>query len=235
MPSSGSSDYYTHNAERILAGARLIMDAARQSAVELFGMDEAEHIVPPAMQRFERMLPEIPYIGGDANRLTPNLINGVVKLCLYKEMKARGYANEAIGHLLYKTIKAHLASPSQPLPPGKEQVDQIIASIQRAAEITPASPYAYDWHTTFVEGDGETFDWGVDYTTCGVCKLFKEQDAADFLPYLCFLDLPAYQARGIGLVRTGILALGGECCDFRFNLRGEYRLEWTPDFFHADP
>lgn len=233
MPSPSPNNYYTRNADRILAGTRILMEAARQSAVELFGVDEAEQIVPPAMQRFETMLPDIPYIGGDANRLTPNLINGVVKLCLYQVMKERGYVNEEIGHLLYKTIRLHLANPSQPLPPSQEQVEQIIASIQRAAEITAASPYPYDWQTTFVEGDGETFDWGVDYTTCGVCKLFKEHSAADFLPYLCFLDLPSYQARGIGLVRTSILALGAERCDFRFNLRGEYHLEWEPDFYRS--
>jgi hypothetical protein len=61
--------------------------------------------------------------------------------------------------------------------------------------------------------------------------MFLQQDAGDFIPYVCFLDLPIYKSRGIGLVRTQTLAQGGEKCDFRFNLRGEYRLEWVPDFY----
>jgi hypothetical protein len=67
-----------------------------------------------------------------------------------------------------------------------------------------------------VEGNGQDFDWGVDYTECGICKFYQAQGAYELVPYLCALDFPSSEAADAGLVRTTTLGTGGLRCDFRY-------------------
>jgi hypothetical protein len=83
---------------------------------------------------------------------------------------------------------------------------------------------------TFVEGDGKSFDFGVDYTECGIVKYYRAQNADELAPYLCLGDFPLSQVLGTGLVRTTTLARGGPWCDFRFKNGRPIQMEWTPDF-----
>lgn len=225
-----SHPYYCENQARFLQTTRPLFDAMLQAAQDMGLGDQTQDLLHRGWERFETRIPALPYIGGDENFLTTNLVTGALKLSIYHALHNNGYANEQIGHLFYETVLA--ISPSAPVtPPGQDEVERILTMRREAAARSQVNPTEYDWQTTFIEGDDERFDWGVDYISCGICQLFREERAADFIPYLCFLDLPQYKARGIGLVRTQTLALGAEKCDFRFNLRGEYSLEWAPDFY----
>ena len=51
----------------------------------------------------------------------------------------------------------------------------------------------------FVEGDGDDFDWGMDYTECGIVKFLRAQGAGDLAPYFCLADFPMSDAFGLGL------------------------------------
>ena len=224
-----SASYYLQNKQHFVEVVRPLFEAL-QELLDTRGVSDPNQVMQTICERFESLLPDLPYIGGDENFLTHNLVTGAAMLCFYQVMKAKGWAVEDIGELAYRAVKA--ISPPRSDTPGEEHVRQMIASRREAALYTQTNPYPYGWQMTFLEGDGSDYDWGVDYTTCGVCRLYNEQGASEFLPYVCFLDLPAYRAHGLGLVRTTSLAQGGEKCDFRFNLRGEYRLEWTPGFYH---
>jgi hypothetical protein len=76
--------------------------------------------------------------------------------------------------------------------------------------------YVYD----FVEGDGKSFDYGVDYLECASCKFLAKQGAPELAPYLCPADILYSEALGWGLLRTMTLAEGAEKCDFRFKKGG---------------
>ena len=89
---------------------------------------------------------------------------------------------------------------------------------------------SHDWVLTFVEGDGNTFDFGVDYIECGLCKYTHAQGADELTQYLCLGDFPASRVYDTGLVRTMTLACGGPRCDFRFKRGRPIEMEWTPDF-----
>jgi hypothetical protein len=78
-----------------------------------------------------------------------------------------------------------------------------------------------------VEGDGVRFEWGMDYTECGIVKFLHSQGADEFTPYLCLTDYALFGALGIELKRTMTLAEGCEKCDFRFR-KGESPSGWPP-------
>jgi hypothetical protein len=73
----------------------------------------------------------------------------------------------------------------------------------------------------YVEGDGQDFDYGIDYIECASCKFLHEQDAAELGPYVCAVDKVASEMLGWGLRRTMTLAEGGVRCDFRFKKGGK--------------
>ena len=73
----------------------------------------------------------------------------------------------------------------------------------------------------FVPGDGQTFDFGVDYIKCASCKFLERQGAFELARYSCPADILYSRALGWGLRRTTTLAEGAERCDFRFRKGAE--------------
>ena len=73
---------------------------------------------------------------------------------------------------------------------------------------------------TFVKGDGQAFDYGVDYTQCATCKFYRAEGASELAPYVCAVDKTYSQMLDRGLTRTMTLAEGYDRCDFRFKKGG---------------
>jgi len=75
-------DYYTSQKEKLL---REFGRGKRFGKVLALHVDDqsARAIIQKARQEFERLIPEIPYIGGKANPLTQDLIDGAMLLALY--------------------------------------------------------------------------------------------------------------------------------------------------------
>lgn len=78
---------------------------------------------------------------------------------------------------------------------------------------------------SYVEGDGQKFDYGIDYTECANVKFLKEQGAMELAPYICATDKVASEMLGWGLNRTMTLADGCRKCDFRFKKNGKTFLQ----------
>lgn len=84
------------------------------------------------------------------------------------------------------------------------------------ARTSQKSPYPADFEYEVIDGEGQAFDWGINYRRCGIVHYFRAQCADELSPHMCWLDNVMYPAIGIGLVRTGTLAQGCSHCDFRF-------------------
>ena len=57
--------------------------------------------------------------------------------------------------------------------------------LERAARRSQARRYPGDWVFERIDGDGETFDFGIDYTECGIVKYLHAQGADELCPYGC--------------------------------------------------
>ena len=78
---------------------------------------------------------------------------------------------------------------------GKTYQEQLRAQAARSQE----RQYPGDWVFTFVEGDGQEFDYGLDFTECGICKYYHAQGADELTPYLCLMDGVVSKSFGLGL------------------------------------
>ena len=75
--------------------------------------------------------------------------------------------------------------------------------------------YRNDWVVDVLEKT-EDYEFGFDYTECGVCKLCRDESCFELAKYLCRLDYLLVEIMGIHLDRTMTLANGDPKCDFRF-------------------
>lgn len=229
------TEYYTSRKQELLA--EFAEDALywRRAIASRDGEDLADAIVTECRQAFEALLPEIPYIGGDENRLTAELVRAARCLALYKAMKRRGKTPSQAGKVLYDAVELRGGCPSPPIPPSRWlSPEELMARRRERAELSQKRRYPGDWVYSFVAGDGETFDYGDDFVECAAQKLYRAQGAEEFLPFYCFLDFPISRAAGLGLSRTMTLAEGHEKCNHRFKKGSRVEREWPPPFLAGE-
>jgi len=73
-----------------------------------------------------------------------------------------------------------------------------------------------DFEIEYLIGEGDEFDFGVNYLQCGNHTFVKRHGGEEFAPYVCMSDIVLSEAMGWGLIRTQTLADGCPHCDFRF-------------------
>lgn len=224
-------DYYTSQREVLLRD--FDGKAKRFSKVLALHVDDqsTSAIIQEARQEFERLIPEIPYIGGKANNLTKDLIASTMFLALYRVLKREGFRIEEIGKIVvemeqkrvqsYPRFVLKLLGKVVHSPLGKNR-------LKKASDKSREHHYPGGWVSVYIEGDGEEFDFGIDYLECGLYKFFHQQGADEFTPYLCQFDYVQQRAMLTGFSRSMTLAEGAEKCDFRWKRYGEARPGWPP-------
>ncbi|MBN1203098.1 MAG: L-2-amino-thiazoline-4-carboxylic acid hydrolase [Anaerolineae bacterium] len=228
---STSSGYYVARTEQLLERFEQDIQDWRQVMTVAYDADFISAVVQQARAEFEALIPHIPYIGGDENHLTGSLVRSVRCLALYKAMQAHGKTAADAGKVLYDAAVIQAARPAPPIPPSEWLSEEELMQRRRErAEESQERRYPDDFVYTFVEGDGETFDYGYNFTECASHKFCRARDAETFMPFFCFLDFPLCEGAGLGLSRTMTLADGHPLCNHRFRPGGKSALEWPPPF-----
>ena len=191
----------------------------RNIGVRRYGDEFTDAVAVEARQEYESLIPQLPYIGGRRNPHTQLIIAAAMFLALYKPLKAHGKPVEEIGAFTYEAVEAFYSSFPRFLLRLYGRLYFTRYTLYRTQKLALESQkrqYPGAWVSTFIEGDGEEFDWGVDYAECGICKFFHAQGADEFVPYMCQLDFIVSHWLEWGLARTTTIAQGAEKCDFRF-------------------
>jgi hypothetical protein len=222
--------YYVRNKAKLLREHRKLTAIGQAIMATRYEPDFVAAVTGESLAEFEKLLLELPCIGGDQNPLTGNLVLSASALALYRVMKRRGSTVEETGELLYRIIETWIRRYPRFIRRlmGSYYLSKL--SRRRSEKRAPLSQerrYAGDWVFEYVEGDGEMFEWGRDYVECGIVKLLHSQGADELTPYLCLADYALFGALGIKLTRTMTLAEGCEKCDFRFE-KGESPSGWPP-------
>lgn len=230
-------DYYTAQADKLLQQFDQAAKHFRPALASHLDGESPDEIIGETRQEFERLLPDIPYIGGKRNSLTPILVSGTMALALYRVLKGRGRSVEEIGRIVveieesrvraYPRLLLRLSGWIQHTPLGRRQLKGTLVKYSRE------HAYPDGWAVTFVEGDGQTFDFGYDYTECALVKFFDEQGAGEVTRYLCLVDYIQQRAMGTGFFRSTTLAEGGERCDFRWKKGSDTRPAWPPPWLES--
>jgi hypothetical protein len=219
------SDYYVSRKRKLLREFDRTLDRIRELFVSRYGED-SEGMLQEAREEYEALIPQLPYVGG-RQPFTQFLISTAWYLSLYRVLQRRGETVEEVGQLIYQATEAYLQAQPRFLRRflGSTTFSRrYLQRVQKGALKSHERQYPGNYVYNYVPGNGETFDYGIDYVECGPLKFLTEQGAPELAPYLCPMDILSSELLGWGLKRTMTLAEGAERCDFRFQKSGETRV-----------
>ena len=223
QPIEGSalgSSFYVAREQSLLREYDNAVRRVRPLLVQRYGKYFVNSVEPDARAEFQRLIPQLPYIGGKRNPLTFNLVSTAWFLALNRAMLDQGKEINELGPLLLDIYQAWIDTyPAWLLrlrgwwaftPMARQR-------LERRSRLSQERRYPGNWVFSFITKNGH--DFGVDYTECGIYKFCQEQNATELMPYLCSVDFIMSERMNLGLQRTMTLAEGSPQCDFRFKHR----------------
>nr|WP_054858946.1 hypothetical protein [Methanobacterium formicicum] len=114
---------------------------------------------------FELIFDEIPYIGGDDNFLTMDLVSAAQDLALYQVLKRHDKPVEEIGEIAYQESEQYLRDNADLIPPMTHP--KYVFYIEMAAKESLKRKYPGDWAYKFIPQRGRMIMdwilWSVEY------------------------------------------------------------------------
>jgi hypothetical protein len=225
------SDYYIISRKYYLDWFLEYTEQILPKLTKSMPIKKAGEICAEARIKFEKILPGLPYLGGDQNEATKWIVLAAGWVSFYHPLKARGPKVGEIGRVLYSNYVEQLAKTpeSEFQQRGEKRFSESYLSGMKAWTERSEKLFEKDFVIKFVEGVDQEFDYGLDYHFCPCKELFKEQNAAELAPYFCQVDFPEHKLMGTGLVRKKTLAQGDDICDFRFKKGREVVQNWSTE------
>ena len=213
--------FYEQHRGAMEAAMRHRLDLAEAILGERAHLSNSDGIRREAMDEFEIVLTQMPYVGGAASRMSDFFMRLMGFMAISRVLRRRGVPLSAIGEIERETYKAQLlaAPEAERLASGRQFLSsENQALLREQATKSPREEFPEDFVYDFVApGPGDNFEFGINYTACGFCKFAARHGDKEILPNICGLDFDAYAALGIRLERTQTLAGGANHCDFRFS------------------
>jgi len=225
------NDYYNSNRKKYISSFNATIDKAMACISSKFNPDIARDICKDAKDEFQKLIPGLPFVGGDDNPNTRYVLLAGEWLSFYKPMKAKGYSVSEIARMMYDLyIESLNTIPKTELEKLCEMKfdEEMINALKYWSE-RKVDPPMENWFVKFIPGDGEDFDYGYDATYCPCLEYFKAQNAEEIAPYFCLLDFPESKLTGTGLERMKTLAQGDNLCDFRFKKGRSVKQDWSTE------
>ena len=216
--------YYEAHRGAMEAAMLQRLDLAEATLRGLPQVSNTERVRGEVMAEFAVVLTQIPYVGGDASRMSDFFMRLIGFMAIGRVLRRHGVPLPVIGEIERETYKAQLLTvpESERLASGRQFMSaENQAFLREQAAKSLAQEYTEDFVYDFVEpGPGDHFEFGINYKACGFCKFAARHGDHEILPSICGLDFDAYATRGIRLERTQTLAGGASHCNFRFSKLG---------------
>ncbi len=226
MSNEKEKNYYIKKKRTLMRQFNAALTIVKDILIAKFSEEKFKEITTETRKDFKQLLPQIPYIGGKDNRITEELINSAILLPLLRIFEKEGLDFYEIGKLTYEIFEAFF----KVIPPTDDIFsDKNINQEKEIAKNSKLRKYPGDWVFDYVEGDGKTFTFGIDFYECGVYKFYKSQGLEHLMPIVCISDFAQARAHGYGLTRTQTIANGASLCDFRYIKDGTIPRAWPPD------
>lgn len=217
-----SHENYLHRGNQLKRLFDKLLARVQPSVSAWLGEEQARQFMREARQEYEALIPRIPYIG-DGILILSFFLPVARYLAVYRALQKKGHTVEEAGRLIYRMgTEEALAIP----PLGRRIMEVLWFSgwfrrlAKKRAIKSQRRMYPAHFVMNYVEGDGQEFDYGIDYIECANCKFLQAENALEIAPYVCATDKPISELMGWGLYRTTTIADGSPICKFRFKKGG---------------
>ncbi|MFC1972421.1 L-2-amino-thiazoline-4-carboxylic acid hydrolase [Chloroflexota bacterium] len=222
-----SDNYYESRKPKMLEDFDKTANLIRESVASSYGVDFADALYRDGRQEYEVLIPQIPHVEERRGAaLNSFLLITAQEVALYKAMKKQGKTASEAWEICHEALKMRV----QMVPKIKRWFlkRMMYSGIlrRRLQKFTNmGKPLGFgNFEIRYVAGDGNDFDFGIDYVKCGNYNFAQEHGAEEFAAYVCMSDIALSNAMGWGLIRTETLADGCARCDFRFKKGGQTRI-----------
>jgi hypothetical protein len=148
-----SSMYYISKKDDLIKSLEKNQKYFKKVLISYYREPEIVNITKETRREFEKIIPEIPYIGGDRNLRTEDLEQSAMALAFYKVQKKHSRTTDEIGNIIYKATEAGLKSYPKwllRLSGGKYFSKKFLALERNNAKESQKRQYEGDWVTIFV-------------------------------------------------------------------------------------
>ena len=211
--------YYSARKEKLLKNFNRTSLLIKSSLVARYGDEFTSGLLRDALQEYEKLIPEIPYIkGARARMLNSFLLITAQELAAYKAIKKNGKSPEEAWELCHETLRFRLAE----IPKWKRWLLRRFMFSHLVRKIIARRAWQQqkvrfgDFEIAYLIDEEGEYDFGVNYLQCGNLTFVKTHGGDKFAPFVCMSDIALSEAMGWGLIRTQTLADGCSHCDFRF-------------------
>ncbi len=211
--------YYSARKEKLLKDFDSTSALIKAPLVARYGKEFTSTLQREVRQKYEKLIPEIPYIKGvRARPLNSFLLITAQELVAYKAMKKHGKPPGEAWELCHEALRLRVAE----IPQWKRWLlwrfmfSHLVRKIMARRARQQQKVRFGDFEVEYLIGEGDEFDFGVNYLQCGNHAFVKRHGGEEFAPYVCMSDIALSDAMGWGLIRTQTLADGCHHCDFRF-------------------
>lgn len=176
-----TDEYYISKKAKLLKEFDKNIKRIRRVFVTRYGEALTRTFIREARQEYEAIIPYLPYLGGK-QPFTQFIISTGWFLAMYRTLKKHGRTVEEAGRLVYDVSEAFLeAYPGylRRLVGYRNFSPRYLKKLRERAIESQKHLYPMDYAFTFIEGDGKTFDYGVDYYACAGCQFLEAQEAPE--------------------------------------------------------
>ncbi|MHC4842918.1 MAG: L-2-amino-thiazoline-4-carboxylic acid hydrolase, partial [Planctomycetota bacterium] len=192
-------DYYIKRKGKLLKSYDKTAKAVRDNIVSRYGEEFADSLIEDVRKEFEALMGQMPYISHPVLRTF--LIYTCQEVAVYKAMKRRGKDCGQAWEICHEALRARLKEvPTFIRWLSKKFMFTTTAKRlmkRRISKMNQQSDALF--RLEYVEGEGDRFNIGVNYTECGLYKFVCDQGAEEFAPYVCMSDIALSDIFGWGL------------------------------------
>jgi hypothetical protein len=210
-------DYYEARRARLLWSFDRVSRRARRSIERHHGATFSEAVVADARLEFERLIPELPYIGGRRNIFTPIMVIAGWMVALSRAMEARGKSAEDVVRVCAEVSDEYLRG----LPDfllrlaGRLGFTRLVtALLKRQARRSRVRRYPADF--VYAVEEGQEGELALVFDECAVNKFLDAQGADELKPYCNFFDVTYSRLMGMGVDASETIGLGCDRCSLRY-------------------
>jgi hypothetical protein len=233
-----STNYYLAHSRELIGAFAGSLEGVYQFLAPELGMLRSRLITQQALTNFQALLPTLPDVGGDRNWDTEFIPIAAWYVALYEPMRAHGKTAEDLGRIIYDLNSYSLSETpkEQVLAEQKRLFSPEYLQQQREwAAWTQRRELPGNWVATFIEAPpgprdaDSSFDYGIEYSECGLVKFFQSQGRAELAPYVCLNDFARSKTFGTGLRRSKTVAMGDGVCNFRYKADRPVTQDWSTE------
>jgi len=228
-------DYYVKRKSLLMKEFSKFIESTRDILKRKFDDAKINEMHDQMKIEYEKLIPKIPYIGGNKNYRNAIIVGCISSLSIFRILEKEGFTLRDIGGFYYELSDINnIIRKNGMEKTGKDpalypfELDYI-AFTKKRFETSKQTNYPDDWVGDFVEGDGKTFEWGLNIYECGIQKVLKRLEGEKYVHIFCLADYSEANILGFGFSRTQTLGFGASMCDHRYVKNYKTPKGWPPD------